>query len=126
MRIRIAAAWARLRGSFWFIPLLLILLAAALAVAVPIIEANIQPCEIYGLQWLCYPGELAGARILASMIAGEQPLRLLATATFHYADIHVSSGSKAGADDLDAALAAGFQTRLPGWNWTESSPFDGE
>jgi hypothetical protein len=30
----------------------------------------------------------------------------------------------AGADDLDAALAAGFQTRLPGWDWTEQgSPF---
>lgn len=30
----------------------------------------------------------------------------------------------AGLDDLDAALAAGFQTRLPGWEWTErDSPF---
>ncbi|AUX07872.1 hypothetical protein AArcSl_0217 [Halalkaliarchaeum desulfuricum] len=30
----------------------------------------------------------------------------------------------AGLDDLDAALAAGFQTRLPGWEWREgASPF---
>jgi len=33
-------------------------------------------------------------------------------------------GGPAGADDLDAALAAGFQTRLPGWGWRERpSPF---
>jgi hypothetical protein len=73
-----------------------------------------------------YPGfvvdELLG-RELAGMIAGDQPLRTLGEATFHYADIHVHDGD-AGADDLDAALAAGFQTRLPGWNWTETeSPF---
>jgi hypothetical protein len=73
-----------------------------------------------------YPGfivdELLG-RELAGMIAGTQPLRLLGEATFHYADVHVHEGD-AGADDLDAALAAGFQTRLPGWDWTEGeSPF---
>jgi hypothetical protein len=76
-----------------------------------------------------YPGfvvdELLG-RELAGTIAGTQPLRLLGEATFHYADVHVhgDDGDTAGADDLDAALAAGFQTRLPGWNWQESaSPF---
>ena len=74
-----------------------------------------------------YPGfvvdELLG-RELAGMIAGTQPLRLLGEATFHYADVHVHEGASAGADDLDAALAAGFQTRLPGWDWTEGeSPF---
>jgi hypothetical protein len=76
-----------------------------------------------------YPGfvvdELLG-RELAAMIAGEQPLRLLAEATFHYADIHThgGDGDAAGADDLDAALAAGVQTRLPGWAWREGpSPF---
>ncbi|PSP93771.1 hypothetical protein BRC91_09275 [Halobacteriales archaeon QS_4_62_28] len=76
-----------------------------------------------------YPGfvvdELLG-RELAAMIAGEQPLRLLAEATFHYADVatHGDGDDPAGADDLDAALAAGFQTRLPGWSWRESdSPF---
>ncbi|MCD2202126.1 hypothetical protein [Halobacterium sp. KA-6] len=77
-----------------------------------------------------YPGfvvdELLG-RELAAMIAGEQPLRLLAESTFHYADVHTSGDGDdaAGADDLDAALAAGVQTRLPGWAWTETeSPFD--
>jgi hypothetical protein len=75
-----------------------------------------------------YPGfvvdELLGRR-LAATIAGGQPLALLAEATFHYADVHVhAEDAAAGADDLDAALAAGFQTRLPGWTWTESeSPF---
>ncbi|MFB6179494.1 MAG: hypothetical protein ABEI77_07210 [Halorientalis sp.] len=76
-----------------------------------------------------YPGfvvdELLG-RELAGMIAGNQPLRLLGEATFHYADVmtHGNPDEAAGADDLDAALAAGFQTRLPGWNWTDgTSPF---
>lgn len=74
-----------------------------------------------------YPGfvvdELLG-RELAAMIAGQQPLRLLAEATFHYADVVHHVPGTAGADDLDAALAAGVQTRLPGWTWTETeSPF---
>lgn len=76
-----------------------------------------------------YPGfvvdEFLGRR-LAATIAGGQPLALLAEATFHYADLttHGTGDETAGADDLDAALAAGFQTRLPGWRWTEGeSPF---
>ncbi|WEL18044.1 MULTISPECIES: hypothetical protein [unclassified Halorhabdus] len=76
-----------------------------------------------------YPGfvvdELLG-RELAATIAGEQPRASLAEATFHYADIrtHGSDEDNAGLDDLDAALAAGFQTRLPGWEWTATeSPF---
>ena len=74
-----------------------------------------------------YPGfvvdELLG-RELAAILAGEQPRRLLAEATFHFADVTTDTPGEAGRDDLDAALAAGFQTRLPGWTWTESeSPF---
>ncbi|MFC7166557.1 hypothetical protein [Halospeciosus flavus] len=74
-----------------------------------------------------YPGfvvdELLG-RELAAMVAGGQPLRLLAEATFHYADVRSHTDGPAGVDDLDAALAAGVQTRLPGWAWTErESPF---
>ncbi|GAD51925.1 hypotheical protein [Halarchaeum acidiphilum MH1-52-1] len=76
-----------------------------------------------------YPGfvvdELLG-RELAATLAGEQPLRLLAEATFHYADVTAAdTGGRAGLDDLDAALAAGVQTRLPGWSWrAEKSPFE--
>lgn len=76
-----------------------------------------------------YPGfvvdEMLG-RELAGTIASGQPLRLLAEATFHYADVrtHGDDDEPAGVDDLDAALAAGFQTRLPGWAWREEpSPF---
>ncbi len=74
-----------------------------------------------------YPGfvvdELLG-RELAAMIAGNHPRRLLAEATFHYADITHHPDGPAGVDDLDAALAAGVQTRLPGWDWTDrESPF---
>jgi len=37
---------------------------------------------------------------------------------------HGAPDEAAGVDDLDAALAAGVQTRLPGWPWTEGgSPF---
>jgi hypothetical protein len=77
-----------------------------------------------------YPGfvvdEFLG-RELAATIAGGQPAALLAEATFHFADVHVRGApdEPAGADDLEAALAAGFQTRLPGWAWMdEPSPFD--
>lgn len=69
-----------------------------------------------------YPGFVVDellARELAGMLAGEQPLRLLGEATFHYADVTVHEGDTAGQDDLLAALAAGFQTRLPGWSWRE-------
>jgi hypothetical protein len=76
-----------------------------------------------------YPGfvvdEVLG-RELAATIAGGQPLSVLAQATFHFADIHThgEDDENAGLDDLDAALAAGFQTRLPGWDWRDGeSPF---
>jgi hypothetical protein len=77
-----------------------------------------------------YPGFVIDemlARELAATIAGQQPLRLLAEATFHYVDVHHhgDTGDPAGLDDLDAALAAGVQTRLPGWDWQDGeSPFD--
>jgi hypothetical protein len=74
-----------------------------------------------------YPGfvvdEVLG-RELAATVAGGAPLSVLATATFHVADLLTHGDGPAGVDDLDAALAAGFQTRLPGWEWTErDSPF---
>lgn len=76
-----------------------------------------------------YPGfivdELLGRR-LAGMLAEGQPHQLLAEATFHYVDAthHHEGDERAGDDDLEAALAAGFQTRLSGWPWTDRpSPF---
>lgn len=73
-----------------------------------------------------YPGfivdELLG-RELAATIAGNHPLRMLAEATFHYADVYTHHDGPAGLDDLDAALAAGVQTRVPGWEWTETDPY---
>jgi hypothetical protein len=73
-----------------------------------------------------YPGfvvdEILG-RELAATIAGGHPLALLAQATFHVADVFTHTEGAAGVDDLDAALAAGFQTRLPGWSWRETDPF---
>jgi hypothetical protein len=73
-----------------------------------------------------YPGFVVDERLgrtLAATIAGGDPLGLLAEATFHVADVRTHGGG-AGADDLQAALAAGFQTRLPGWDWRETdSPF---
>lgn len=76
-----------------------------------------------------YPGfvvdEILGRR-LAATIAGGEPLGTLAEATFHYVDVRIGDdpGARAGVDDLDAALAAGFQTQLPGWDWRAGeSPF---
>jgi len=97
-----------------------------LAVNVAAMVAILRDLDVEG----DYPGfvvdELLGRR-LAGTIAGSQPLGLLGEATFHVADVLVHrepDAEAAGLDDLDAALAAGFQTRLPGWSWTESeSPF---
>lgn len=78
-----------------------------------------------------YPGfvvdEILG-RELAGWIAGEKPLDVLGEAAFHYTDtVHdgdPDGHENAGLDDRDAALAAGFQSRIPGWEWRESpSPF---
>jgi hypothetical protein len=92
-----------------------------LAVNVAAIAGLLRDIDVDG----DYPGfvvdELLG-RELAGMIAGSQPLRMLGEATFHYADVRADSAA-AGGDDLDAALAAGVQTRLPGWDWREQDPF---
>jgi len=96
-----------------------------LAVNVAGIVVTLRELDVTG----DYPGfvvdEILG-RTLAGMLAGTQPRGLLGEATYHYADLlsHGADGEAAGLDDLDAALAAGFQTRLPGWEWTErESPF---
>ncbi|OLZ40875.1 hypothetical protein A6E15_07670 [Natrinema saccharevitans] len=96
-----------------------------LAVNVAAMVAILRELDVAG----DYPGfvvdELLG-RELAATIAGRQPLRTLGEATFHYADlqVHGDASENAGVDDCEAALAAGFQERLPGWNWTErESPF---
>ncbi len=77
-----------------------------------------------------YPGfvvdEFLGRKLAATIATGE-PFALLAEATFHFADVHIhgEQAETAGMDDLDAALAAGFQTRLPGWAWMDANtPFE--
>jgi hypothetical protein len=65
--------------------------------------------------------EIVG-RNLAAVVAGDEPERTLAEATFHYVDVHtdeVLEETTAGEDDILAGLAAGIQTRLPGWDWQE-------
>ena len=96
-----------------------------LAVNVAALVAILRALDVDG----DYPGfivdEILG-RELAATIAGTQPLRTLGEATFHYADlqVHGDAEENAGVDDLEAALAAGFQERIPGWAWTErESPF---
>ncbi len=96
-----------------------------LAVNVATLVAILRDLDVDG----DYPGfivdEILG-RELAATIADGQPLRTLGEATFHYADlqVHGDSNENAGVDDLEAALAAGFQERIPGWEWTErESPF---
>ncbi|ELY56959.1 hypothetical protein [Natronococcus jeotgali] len=96
-----------------------------LAVNVAAMVAILRELDVDG----DYPGfvvdEILG-RELAATIAGAQPLRTLGEATFHYADlrVHGDESENAGVDDCEAALAAGFQERLPGWDWTDrKSPF---
>ncbi|MFP4188477.1 MAG: hypothetical protein ACLFR5_03605 [Halobacteriales archaeon] len=65
--------------------------------------------------------EIVG-RNLAAVVAGNDPDRTLAEATFHYVDVHtdeVLEETTAGEDDVLAGLAAGVQVRLPGWDWQE-------
>lgn len=69
--------------------------------------------------------ELVGRRIAAS-VAENEPGETLAEATFHYLDVYTDEvvdedERSAGYDDVVAGLAAGVQTRLPGWDWQEGS-----
>ncbi|WP_136687679.1 hypothetical protein [Halorhabdus amylolytica] len=95
------------------------------AVNVAALAAILRDLDVEG----DYPGFVVDEQLgrqLAATVAGGQPLSTLAEATFHYTDVqrHGDPDDAAGLDDLDAALAAGFQTRLPGWEWTEGeSPF---
>jgi len=67
--------------------------------------------------------ELVGRKIAAT-VAENDPEQTLAEATFHYIDVHTDKvldeeARTAGEDDVLAGLAAGVQTRLPGWDWQE-------
>jgi len=67
--------------------------------------------------------EMIGRRIAAT-VAENDPEETLAEATFHYIDVHTDEvldeeRRTAGEDDVLAGLAAGVQTRLPGWDWQE-------
>lgn len=59
-------------------------------------------------------------RELASMIAGRQPSHLFGQGTFYYCELVMDDdGLTTGMDDLIAGIAAGFQVRIPGWEWSE-------
>jgi hypothetical protein len=59
-------------------------------------------------------------RELASMIAGRQPYHLFGQGTFYYCELVMDDdGLTTGVDDLIAGIAAGFQLRIPGWDWSE-------
>ena len=90
------------------------------------VAAHVGLCRDLGVDG-DYPGfvvdEVPG-REPAAAIAGGTPLSGLAQVTSHRADVTTHSAGGAGRGDLGAALAAGVQTRLPGWSWRESErPF---
>lgn len=59
-------------------------------------------------------------RHLAMTIAEGEPEATLAAATFHLVDASLDlPAATAGVDDRAAAIVAGFQVRLPGWDWQE-------
>ena len=59
--------WDRVFGSFWFLPGLLVVLAASLGIALPICDENVR-IHTEGLRWLSTTPE--GARTVLSVIAG--------------------------------------------------------
>ncbi|NDJ61871.1 MAG: DUF2254 domain-containing protein [Chloroflexi bacterium] len=69
MRIRLYTLWEQLSGSFWFLPALMVVSAAILALVMNSIDNANPQVAIPLLSWV-YTGSPEGARTLLSTIAG--------------------------------------------------------
>ncbi len=69
MKVKLATWWESLRSSYWFVPTLLALLAAGLALVTLTLDEAVQARALRGLGWI-YTGGAEGARGLLSMVAG--------------------------------------------------------
>jgi uncharacterized membrane protein len=67
MKTRALNIWDRFSGSFWFLPSLLVLLAASLGLLIPLLEERLS-VHFVTTSWLTTTVE--GARTILSMIAG--------------------------------------------------------
>lgn len=67
MNAWLISLWDRVFGSFWFLPALLVVLAATLGIVLPICDENVR-IHTEGLRWLNTTPE--GARTVLSVIAG--------------------------------------------------------
>ncbi len=70
MQTRLLYLWESLRTSYWFVPSLLSLASAGLAVGMVLIDRRIQQEPISTSVWWGYGGGPAGARAVMSTIAG--------------------------------------------------------
>jgi uncharacterized membrane protein len=68
LRARLAARWERVRGSFWFVPALMSVVAALLALGTLMLDAQLGAEVLSGLSWV-YGGGPEGARSLLSTVA---------------------------------------------------------
>jgi uncharacterized membrane protein len=66
---RLVALWDEVRGSYWFVPALMTVSAAMLALALTALDATLSDEAIAGLAWV-YGGGPEGARALLSTVAG--------------------------------------------------------
>ncbi|MEJ2007501.1 MAG: DUF2254 domain-containing protein [Acidobacteriota bacterium] len=68
MQVRLSNLWYRMRGSYWFVPALLVVMAVALAFVTTALSAGLRWQAWGPLQWI-YSGGPEGARTIFSTIA---------------------------------------------------------
>ena len=91
MRARLERWIDLLRTGFWFVPLVMLFLAAALALALLKLDASIDPGMKTSISW-AYSGGPQGARSLLSTIAGS--MITAASVTFSLASVALSIASQ--------------------------------
>ncbi len=69
MKARLLLLWDRIHSSYWFLPALMLLLAAVLAFALIALDQRIENDSLQGMWWV-YTGGEDGARQLLSTVAG--------------------------------------------------------